>query len=548
MAGLAAAGLGFAPSRPIFADAPFDLVVHGGLVLDGTGTEARRIDLGIVGDTIRTIDRIASEQGRRVIDATGLHVCPGFIDMHSHSDDSIVRYPGAESRVLQGITTEVTGNCGYSASPLAGTALERRRAQLAEGLGVDVTWTDVASYFEDLEALGIAVNHALLLGQGSLREMIVGQDDRPASVAEIAALVRAVEEGMDQGAWGLSTGLEYAPGIFTPTAEIVEMAKAAARRGGVYSSHMRNEEARLLDAIDEALEIGRRSGARVEISHLKAAGRPNWPLQEPAIDKIERARAEGVDVLADAYPYGAYSTGLTILLPAWARDGGNDALLSRLSDPETRDRLAKELGERMRIDPGGPELIQISALRTDVNRRFVGRTLADVAEEWQTDAGRAAVELLRYEEGAVAYVGFAMSDENVERVLSHELVMIGSDGNSMAPEGPAAAWQPHPRSYGTCPRVLGHFARDRGIFDLPSAVRKMTSMPADHLGLADRGRIAVGKKADLVAFDAARVLDQATFDDPHRYPEGIREVLVNGERIVAGGSHTGARPGRVLRR
>lgn len=546
-AGQAAVGLSLAPGRALFATSRFDLVIRGGLLLDGTGAPAERADVGLVGDSIRAIGTIDPEQGRHHIDATGLHVAPGFIDIHSHSDDSILRYPGAESRVLQGITTEITGNCGYSAAPLTDTA-QHRREDISQGLGIEVTWSDVASYFRVLEELGLSVNQALLLGQGALRENIVGEDDRQATNDEIAELRRAVEEGMAQGAWGLSTGLEYAPGIFTPTAEIVEMTSVVARRGGLYASHMRNEEADLLAAVDEAIDIGRRTGTRLQVSHLKAAGRPNWHLQQPAIERIERARQDGVDVFVDAYPYGAYSTGLTILLPPWARDGGTDALLERLADSTSRERILAALPERIAVDPGGPELIQISAVRTEVNRRFVGRTLEDVARAWDTDAAHAVVGLLRQEEAGVGYIGFAMSDENVDRVLSHPMVMIGSDGVSMAPEGPAANWQPHPRSYGTCPRVLGRFARERGVFDLPTAVAKMTSMPAAHVGLADRGRLDVGKKADLVLFDAATVADEATFEDPHRYPVGIRHVLVNGETVVENGTHTGTRPGRVLRR
>ena len=359
---------------------------------------------------------------------------------------------------------------------------------------------------------------------------------------------RLVEEGMEAGAWGLSTGLEYAPGLFTPTDEIVELARTAARRGGIYATHMRNEEAGLASAVDEALDVGRRSGARVEISHLKAAGRPNWPLLESAIERIERARDDGVDVMADAYPYTAYATGLTILLPSWARDGGRDAMLGRLADAAVRERILAELPERIAGDPGGPELIRISAVETHVNRRFIGRTLRDVADELETDPASALVLLLRLENGGVSYIGFAMSDANVERVLSHPLVTIGSDGVSVAPEGPDAAWKPHPRSYGTCPRVLGLYARERRIFDLPTAIAKMTSRPADHFGLTDRGRIAPGKKADLVIFDSGTIADRATFEEPHRYPTGVRHVLVNGEAVVREGRHTGARPGRMLRK
>ena len=530
------------------AESRFDLVIRGGTILDGTGAPPWTADLGIVGDTIAALARIEAEQGRKVLDATGLHVAPGFIDVHTHSDDSVLRYPAAESRVRQGITTEVTGNCGSSAAPLIGKSAEQRRQDLAEQLEVRAAWSDVGSYLRALEKLEVATNQALLLGQGTLRRSVVGSEDRPAGPEEVRALARAVEEGMDHGAFGLSTGLEYVPGIFTPRDEIVALARVVGRRGGLYASHMRNEEAQLLEAVDEAIGVARGAGVRLEISHLKAAGRPNWHHQPAALERIETARRSGVDVLADAYPYGAYSTGLTLLLPPWARDGGNKALLERLADGATRGRIAASIPERMAVDPGGPELIQITSLRSATLRSFVGRTLAEVSQAWETDAVEALLRLLEEEGGDVGYIGHAMSSENVERVLAHPLVMIGSDGLSMAPEGPAAAWQPHPRSYGTCARVLGHYARERRIFDLATAVRKMTSMPADQVGLDDRGRIGRGKKADLVIFDAAAVADLATFDDPHRYPAGITHVLVNGRAVVEGGKPTFERPGQVLRK
>ncbi len=544
----AALGLGAAPLAAIIPIPTFDLVVRGGEVIDGTGGPPWSADLGIVGDTIVALTGIAPEQGRRVLDARGRIVCPGFIDIHSHSDDSIVRYPRAQSRALQGITTEVTGNCGYSAAPLGGAAEADRRRAFSETFGLEAGWTDVASYFGELERLEPTVNQALLLGQGSLRENLIGGDDRALSKAEMEALLRSVETGLDQGAFGLSTGLEYAPGIFTPTEEIVAMARVVARRGGLYASHIRNEVATVLDAVSEAIEIGRRAGVRVEVSHLKAVGSPNWGKQEAALELIESARSSGIDVLADAYPYTAYSTTLTVLTPPWARDGGRTALLERLRDPEQSARIRDAVARTVREDPGGFSLIVISAVKSERNRELVGLHLAEIAERWSTRPVDALIRLLIEEEGNVSYVGHGMSEANVERVLAHPLVMVGSDGAAMAPEGPASTTRPHPRSYGTCARVLGLYCRERRLLDLPTAIRKMTSMPADQLSLADRGRIARGKKADLVIFDAAEVRDLATFEEPHRYPAGIPHVVVNGVVVVEDHRHTGARPGRVLRK
>jgi N-acyl-D-amino-acid deacylase len=545
----ATAALGLAVLPPsVWFQPSFDLILRGGTLIDGTGGPLFNADLGLVADRITAIGTIDPEQGRRVLDVSGLSVSPGFIDIHTHSDGDILRYPTADSRVRQGVTTEVTGNCGGSAAPIQGSEAAENRREMEEELGIQGGWTDVASYFRLLEQEGISLNHALLVGQGTIRENVSGSQDRVLTEAEMEQVLAFVEEAMDQGAFGLSTGLEYVPGRFTPTEEIVAMARIVARRGGIYASHIRNEEAMLLEAIDEAIRIGRETGARVQISHLKAAGRPNWGKQVASLDLIEGARMAGVEVLADAYPYTAYSTGLTILFSAWAMDGGWDSLKGRLADPGNRATIREELGRRVPLEPGAYDLIVISRVRTEANQSLVGMNMLEIAEAWGMEPVDAILRLLEEEDGSVGYIGHGMSPENVELVLSHPLVMIGSDGYSMAPVGEAARSRPHPRSYGTFPRVLGHYCRDRGLFDLPTAIRKMTSMPADQMGIPDRGRLARGMKADLVVFDPRTVRDIASFDDPHRFPEGIHHVLVNGKLVVEAGEHTGAKPGGVLRR
>ncbi len=547
-ASAAVVGLAASPSLKVEAAPSFDVVIRGGTVLDGTGAPQFAADVGLVGDTVAALGAIAPGQGRRVIEAPGLHVAPGFIDIHTHSDPDVLAYPTADSRVRQGVTTELAGNCGGSAAPLAGLGVAERREEWRRD-GVDADWTDVASYLARVEKAGVSVNHALLVGHGTLRSNAIGDVDRPLSAEEMRAVALALEEALDQGVFGLSTGLEYVPGRYTPPSEIVELARVVARRGGLYASHIRNEEARLLEAVAEAIEVGRSSGVRVEIAHLKAAGESNWPKQGAALDLVESARRDGVAVLADAYPYTAYSTDLTIFMEGWAREGGTAAILGRLRDPETRARIRREVEAQVKVDPGGWERVVVSRVKTEKNRPLaVGRSLVEIAGGWGVGPVDAYLRLLEEEETAVSFIGHAMSPENVERVLRHPLVMIGSDGSSMAPVGKAAETRPHPRSYGTFPRVLGFYAREQRLFDLPTAVRKMTSLPADQIGLGDRGRVARGKKADLVVFDAARVRDTATFDDPHRYPEGIVHVLVNGVPVVERGAHTGARPGRVLRR
>jgi N-acyl-D-amino-acid deacylase len=546
--GAAALGLALFPPWRIEAAPTFDLVLRGGMLFDGTGGPAWQADLGIVGDRIVALGDIAADQGRRVLDVSGLHVAPGFIDIHSHSDGDILVYPGGESRIYQGVTTEVTGNCGHSAAPLIGVDAEERRRAWEEETGGEARWSDVSSYFEALEQTGIALNQILLLGHGTLRTNAIGLVDRPLTTEELDSVLWAVEEGMDQGAFGLSTGLEYTPGSYTPTDEIIAMARVVARRGGLYASHIRNEEVALLAAVSEAIQIGRRANVRVEVSHLKAAGQPNWAKQRAALDLLESARGGGVDVLADAYPYTAYSTGLTIFLEPWARAGGGAAIATRLRDADTRIRIRKEVGVHVRSDPGDYDLVVIARTRSEKNRSFVGKNLEEIGAHWEVDPLDALLRLLEEEKGSVSFVGHGMSSKNVEIVLGHPLVMIGSDGSAMAPVGKAAEAQPHPRSYGAHARVFAHYVRERKLFDLPTAVKKMTSMPAEQIGLADRGRLARGMKADLVAFDAEAVEDRASFAEPHQYATGITYVLVNGSLVVDQGRHTGARPGRVLRK
>jgi N-acyl-D-amino-acid deacylase len=521
------------PPLRLEAATRFDLVIRGGTILDGT---------------IQAIGTISAEQGATTIDAAGKMVSPGFIDIHSHSDWSILRYPTAPSRVHDGITTEVTGNCGSSVAPIWGPARERVAEDLLEDDEIELTWEGVAGYFETMEKLGISVNQALLVGQGSLRRASIGLEDRQPSEDERRLMARKLIEALDEGAFGLSTGLGYVPGLFTPTDEIIFLAGVVARRNGLYASHIRNEEGGLLGAVHEAIETGRQSGARVEISHLKSSGPSNWSNQRAALDLIASARAAGVQVLADAYPYTAYSTGLLSFLPAWAGEGGWDAAVERLGDPAQRSRIRDEMDESVINDLGSWSLVVIASVREEANRKLVGKNLEEIADLWSVEPEEAALRLLELEDGSVSIVGHAMSQENVEMVLSHPLVMVGSDGGSIAPEGPAGQARPHPRHYGTCARVLGHFVRERELMGLATAVRKMTSMPADQVGLVDRGRIARGKKADLVVFDAAKVRDAASFADPHRTSKGIEHVFVNGTAVVSGGGHTGARPGRALRK
>ncbi|MEA2063340.1 MAG: amidohydrolase family protein, partial [Gemmatimonadota bacterium] len=409
-------------------------------------------------------------------------------------------------------------------------------------------WTDVASYFELIEASGISVNHAMLVGHGGLRRNKIGLVDRHLSADEMKAVIRALEEGMDQGAVGLSTGLEYIPGLYTPIEEVIALARVVASREGLYASHIRCESALLLESVNEAIETGSQSGVRVQISHFKAAGRPNWHKQADSLGLIEKAREAGVDIMADAYPYTAYSTGLTYYLEPWAKEGGAEAMVARLHDPGQRARIRRELNLAIANSPGTFDLIVIASVKTEQNKPVIGKNLVEIGDIWDLEPLDVLMRLLEEESDRVSFVGHGMNPENVEMVLAHPQVMIGSDGYSIAPWGKAAESQPHPRSYGTYPRVLGYYARQRRIFDLPTAVKKMTSMPADRMRFTDRGRIGPGMKADLVLFNADTVIDIATFENPHQFPKGIEQVLVNGVTVVENSRHTGARPGRVLRK
>lgn len=513
-------------SRPTF-----DLVVHGGQLVDGQGTPARRCDVGVLDGRIEYLGTIDAERGAVAIDARGLVVAPGFVDVHSHSDRSILECPSADSRVLQGYTAEITGNCGGSAAPT--------------GPGESPAYPSVRDYLRAVEAARPSIHHALLVGAGTLRENRIGRVDRALTATEFADVSRELERALDDGAVGLSSGLEYVPGIYTPPEELVELARVVARRGRLYASHMRSEDRRWIEAVDEALTLARSTGARVQVSHLKSCGRANWHKVDDAIARLERVVADGFDVRADAYPYTAYSTTLTILLSPWAREGGADELVARLRDRAQRERMRAEVLEHVANEPGGFDLVAISSRMEGSARGMSGLSVAQIAERWGVEPVDAYLRLLEEERGSISYVGHAMQESDVARILAHPLVMVGSDGY-IQPLHTNETSVPHPRSFGTAPRVLGRFVRELHALDLPAAVRKLAAEPAERARLDRRGRVLTGFHADLVVFDAERVRDRATFEEPRLASEGIEHVIVGGVPVVRLGVHTGARPGRVL--
>jgi N-acyl-D-amino-acid deacylase len=537
---------------------PLDLKIEGATVIDGTGAAGARTDVGVRDDRIAAVGDLSREHAGRSLNASGKVLAPGFIDMHSHSDWRLWENRRAESKIRQGVTTEVVGNCGFSPAPVSAEFVDDLRGfALHVPRGMDFRWRSFGEYLSAFDAGGLALNVAHLVGHGTLRIAAMGFARRAPSVDELATMRRLLAAAMDEGAFGLSTGLIYAPGSWSDTAEIIEIAHAAARGRGFYASHMRGEGATLLPAVTEAITVGREARMPVQISHLKAAGRPNWGKVADALALIEAARADGLDVLADAYPYTASSTSLRTLLPDWALEGGIEAMLGRLKDPGERARIRQALlpdggasadargrGESMAARVGWDNIMIVG---TTARRDAEGRRLGDVARVRSLDPEDAIFELLLDEHGRVGVILFQMDETDLRRALAHPAVMVGSDGSSLAPTGALAASKPHPRSYGTFPRVLGEYARDQRTLSLPQAVHKMTGLPAHRLGLRDRGVIRVGARADLVVFDPRRVADVATYEEPHRYPVGIEHVVVNGRFVIKDGEHTGSLPGRVLR-
>lgn len=522
-----------------------DLKIAGGLVLDGSGAPAFAADVGVCGDTITAVGDLSQAEARRTFDLgaqsdTPAYVCPGFIDAHSHSDAYLLMEPSSPSKIHQGVTTEVVGNCGVSVAPRMG------QYQLPSDWreqGYPGTWSTVAEYRELLEQARPAPNTVQLIGHGTVRAGVIGYENRPATTDEMAEMTRCLEQALDEGGRGLSTGLIYPPGIFAPHEELVELTRVAARRGGLYASHMRDESVRLIEAIEETLTIGRCADARVQISHLKAGRRVAWGLAETALEVIDKARDEGVDVSADRYPYTSSWTSLDTIFPDWALEGGNECITARLRDSGTRRRLRDALLTKISADDW--TCISLAATAHPDTQRFQGMLLTDVATELGVEPVDAALDVLDMDEVKTMAFFHCMNEENMFRFLSQPYVMIGSDASLRGMIGPLSSDYPHPRTFGTFPRFL-RMALDGRTVSLEEAVRKMTSLAADQFGLTDRGRIAEGRKADLVVIDMATVRDGATFKAPRTLPDGIQHVIVNGTITLEDGQLTGERAGRVL--
>jgi N-acyl-D-amino-acid deacylase len=507
--------------------AKHELVVRGGTVVDGTGAAGRVADIALDGDRITQVAAAIADRGREELDARGLIVAPGFIDIHSHGDGDLAADPRAESVIRQGITTIVVGADGTSR---ATGAADRSFAALFAG------W----------DKAGPGVNVASMVGLGTVRGAVVGGADRRATTGEIARMRGMVERALVDGACGASSGLEYTPGAFATPEELIALCTPLAARGRPYATHMRNEDDRLLEAIDESIAVAAGAGCPLQISHLKTQGPRNWPRLDDAFRRIDAARARGVDVMFDRYPYLAYSTGLTNLFPVWSRDGGTDAFLARLRDPAAAPRIERETRAKVEL-VGGWDNVQISSVRAPEDRDAEGKRLGSYASARGADPYALTVQLLSRSRGSVGMAGFAMGEDNLERILAHPLGMVCTDGGGFAIDGPTRRGSPHPRGIGSFPRVLARYVREKRTLTLPEAIRKMTSLPAARVGLSDRGRLAAGFAADVVLFDAARVADTATFESPFRYPVGIAAVVVNGAITLRDGQRRAALSGRALR-
>lgn len=522
---------------------------RGATLVDGSGNPPRQGDVAVAGGRIAAIGTRLAFPVAKVVDAGGLVLAPGFIDIHSHTDMTLFRYPVAESKVFQGVTCEVVGNCGLGMFPVA----DGRTRELADLLalhdfqlpGGGLPWHDFASWADHVNRDGLGVHVAPLVGNAPLRVAAMGMADRPPTPAEMERMRQLLDEALRQGAWGMSSGLIYPPGSYAATAELVTLARTLTAAGALYASHIRNEGEGLMTALDEAIAIGRESGARVQVSHLKAMGRSNRGRSVEALARLAAARAAGVDVGADQYPYAASATTLTAVVPQWAHDGGVAALLQRLRDPDLRERLTAEIDREIDAREGAVGIMV--AVSSERNRGLSGLTIARIAAGWRCSPAQAVLRLLVEEDGAVGAIFFSMAEEDVEAILADPRVAVGSDGHGLN-AAQAAGEATHPRSYGTFPRVLGRYVRDKGLFSLESAVFKMTALPASRLGFTDRGVVQSGWAADLVLFDPGAVGDPADYTDPHRYATGMVHVLVAGEPVIWNGALTGRRPGRVLRK
>jgi N-acyl-D-amino-acid deacylase len=521
-----------------------DILLRNGLVFNGGLTEPFVSDIAVSDGKICSIGTVHPEGSSVVVDLKGMAVAPGFIDVHAHSDFTIIADPRAEGKICQGVTTEISGNCGMSAAPLQGKVMERRDDDLKE-LGISERWSSLSEYFHILRRKGTAVNVAVLAGHGNIRGAVVGYDDRKPSEHELSEMGRLLSMTLREGAIGLSTGLIYPPGIYADTEELIYLSGIVHEGRHIYASHMRSEGPMLLESIGEIVRIGRDSGVRVHVSHIKTAGEKNWGKADSAIALIEDAREQGVSITCDRYPYTASSTDLDSILPPWTFQGGNEEEMRRLSDNLMRERIRKEI-ECQEQDGRLWERIIVSSVVTEKNKWMEGKTITDICTKLGTEEISTIFSILMAEKLRVGAIFLSMSEDNLRKFLSLPYCAIGSDSSARSFDGPTRTGSPHPRTFGTFPRFIGKYIREERLLTLTEAIHRITMLPAEIFGLKARGQIKEGMYADLVVFDPATIADRATFASPYCRPAGIPYVLVNGTPAVWEGKTTNALSGMIL--
>src|SRR5438477_7152031 len=534
----------------ISAGPPFDVIIKGGTVYDGTGAEGRVTDIAIRGDRIAAIGDLANANAKTTIDARGLAIAPGFINMLSWSTDSLIQDGRSQSEIRQGVTTEIMGE-GNSMGPL-NERMKERYVREQRDIKYDIKWNTLAEYLRYLEKRGVSCNVASFLGATTVREYVIGLEDKQPTPEQLDQMRELVRKEMEAGALGIGTSLIYPPAFYAKTEELIELCKVAAKYQGKYISHMRSEGIQLLEALDELIRISREAGIPAEVYHIKASGEKNWPKEDELLDRNEATQKEGLKIRANVYTYTAAGTGLDACLPPWTDAGGYPALFKRLRDPATRQRIAAEVRvdsdawENLYLAAGSPEKILLVGFKSEKLKPLTGKSLAEVAKMRGKDPVETIMDLISEDESRISTIYYLMSEENVKKELAKPWVSFGSDEASQAPEGVFLKSNPHPRAYGNFARVLGKYTRDEKVITLPGAVRRLSALPATNLGLDHRGFIQDGLVADVVVFDPAIIADRATFEKPHQYAVGMKHVFVNGVQVLKDGEHTGAKPGRAL--
>jgi len=527
----------------------FDVIISGGTVYDGSGGPPRRVDVGINGDRVAAVGDLKSATAKTTVDATGLAVAPGFINMLSHSENSLLTDGRSQGELRQGVTTQIFGE--GSMGPLS-DEMKSRRTSAQGDIKFTLPWTTLYEYLEYLQKQGISQNVASFVSATTVRENVIGLEDKAPTPEQLDRMRALVRTEMEHGALGVTTALIYPPAFYAKTEELIELCKVAAKYQGKYIAHIRSEGNQLIEAVEETLRISREAGLPAEIYHLKTSGESNWDKMDKVIDMINAARRKGMKITADMYTYTAGATGLDAAMPPWVFDGGRTAAETRLQDPETRKKIAQAIRtpsnewENLYMLAGSPERILLVGFRSDALKPYTGKTLGEVAKLRGKDPIETIMDLVYEDHSRVGTVYFMMSEENIKKQIRQPWVSFGSDASSMAPEGVFLRSSTHPRAYGNFARLLGKYVRDEKVISLQEAIRRLSSLPATNLGLDHRGLLTTGMYADVVVFDPATIADRATFENPHQYSVGVKHVFVNGVQVLKDGEHTNAKPGRAL--